>query len=159
MKADDAARTYAAYLEECYQGEVGGEALFRAMANATQDEQAARKLRVLEQLERETKEFLRPELEAAGGAVTEDPKRIADGKKLGTRLARMAWPELMRTFESSLVRFIAHFEKSESLAPRGKEDVLRHVTAHERALLEFTKLEIAGRGAESLAPVVALLRK
>ena len=38
-------------------------------------------------------------------------------------------------------------------------DVLRHVIAHERALLEFTKLEIAGRGAESLAPVVALLRK
>ena len=61
MSAEQAARqsaleAYAAYVEQCYQGEVNGEVLFRAMVALSKDAHAQRKLRVLEQLERETKE-------------------------------------------------------------------------------------------------------
>src|SRR5262245_52494380 len=115
---------YAAYVEECFQGEVSGEALFRTMADLCEDAEARRKLRALEQLERETKEFLRPVVEAAGRSSQEDPKTIADGEKLGASLAKLPWVELMRVFENSLRRFVDHFEKSEKLAPPGKEAVL-----------------------------------
>jgi len=148
---------YAAYVEQCYQGEVEGEALFRALVRASKDAHAQRKLRVLEQLERDTKEFLRPAVEETGRSAEEDPKRIATGEKLGTKLADMPWIELMKVFEDPLVRFVAQFEQSETLATPGKESVLAHYTAHERALLEFTRREIRG-DADSLAPVVAMLR-
>ena len=61
-----AASDYKTYLEERFQGEVYGEALFRTMANLCEDPARARKFRVLEQLERETKEFLLPALQEAG---------------------------------------------------------------------------------------------
>jgi len=111
---------YAAYVEQCYQGDVNGEALFRAMVRASKDANAQQKLRVLEQLERETKEFLRPAVEETGRSVREDPEQIAAGEKLGTRLARLPWPELIKVFEDSLVRFVAQFEQSEKLATPGK---------------------------------------
>ena len=162
MSAEQAERqsafeAYAAYVEQCYQGEVNGEALFRAMVRASKDANAQQKLRVLEQLERETKEFLRSAVEETGRSVREDPEQIAAGEKLGTRLASLPWPELMKVFEDSLVRFVAQFEQSEKLATPGKGPVLAHFTAHERALLEFTRREIQG-DADSLAPVVAMLR-
>ena len=162
MSAEQAARqsaleACAAYVEQCYQGEMNGEALFRAMVALSKDAHAQQKLRVLEQLERETKEFVRPVVERTGRSVREDPKQIAAGEKFGTTLASMPWAELMKVFEDSLVRFVAQFEQSEKLATPGNEPVLAHYTAHERALLEFTRREIRG-DADSLAPVVAMLR-
>ncbi len=35
--------------------------------------------------------------------------------------------------------------------------IARHVTAHERAILEFADRELAGRGADSAEPVLAFL--
>jgi hypothetical protein len=75
-----AVEAYAAYVEECFQGEVSGEALFRTMVSRCEDAEARRKLCVLEQLERETKELLRPALEETGRSAREDPKRIAEGE-------------------------------------------------------------------------------
>jgi hypothetical protein len=82
---------YAAYVEQCYQGEVEGEALFRALVRASKDAHAQRKLRVLEQLERDTKEFLRPAVEETGRSAEEDPKRIATDEK-----AARSWPTCRR---------------------------------------------------------------
>jgi hypothetical protein len=44
---------YNAYVEECFQGEVYGEALFRTMADLCEVPERARKFRVLQQLERD----------------------------------------------------------------------------------------------------------
>lgn len=154
-----AASDYATYLEERFQGEVYGEALFRTMADLSEDALRARKFRVLEQLERETKELLLPALREAGGSGEEDPQRIKDGEKLGTALANAPWADLMRGFEGELRRFVAEFERAEAVAPAGKESLLRHVTTHERALLDFATRELQGSEAgDSLQPVIALLR-
>jgi hypothetical protein len=50
---------YVRTLEEFFQGEVTGEALFHSLAEALEDPERRYQMRVLEQLERETKEFLR----------------------------------------------------------------------------------------------------
>ena len=150
---------YKAYLEERFQGEVYGEALFRTIADLATEPERTRKFRVLEQLERETKELLREAVRDAGGSGQESPKRISDGKALGAELAKASWHGLMSGFQVELERFVADFERAEALAPAGKESLLRHVTSHERALLEFATVELeAQQSSDSLASVVALLR-
>jgi hypothetical protein len=147
------------YLEERFQGEVYGEAIFRVMAERCTDPVNAKKLRVLEQLERETKEVLRPATRAAGHAGVESDEAVRAGEELGGKLARAPWPALMAGLEKELAGFVARFEQAEALAPPGSEALARHVTDHERALLAFALREIAGAPPdESLAPILALLR-
>ena len=157
-----AADDYVAYLEERFQGEVYGEALFRTLAERCNEPDRARKLRVLAQLERETKEMILPALLEAGGTGDESAERIAEGETLGAQLAGAPWRDLMRGFQSELARFVADFERAESLAPEGKASkatLLRHVTAHERALLDFATRELdPATSRDPLESVVALLR-
>ena len=148
---------YRTYLEERFQGEVFGEALFRTLADRCKDPERARKLRVLEQLEHETKEFLRPAVREAGYPGREKPERISQGEAQGAALATVPWQDLMRGLQQELSRFVADFERAEDLAPPGNESVLRHVTAHERALLDFAIRELDGSD-DSLQSVIALLR-
>jgi hypothetical protein len=154
-----AASDYKTYLEQRFQGEVFGEALFRTMANLCDDPARAQKFRVLEQLERETKEFLLPALREAGHSGEENSERINQGETLGAALANVPWPDLMRGFQEEFRRFSDEFESAEALAPAGKGSVLRHVTTHERALLDFATRELEGSMiGDSLQSVVALLR-
>lgn len=160
--SDEVHRTssgYGTYVEERFQGEVYGEALFRTMAELSTEPERARKLRVLQQLERETKELLLPAVQEAGQAGEESAERISAGEALGAQLANVPWQDVMRSFQTELERLVREFERAEDLAPPGKEHLLRHVTAHERALLEFALRELAGDGPEDvLQPVLALLR-
>jgi hypothetical protein len=154
-----AASDYKTYLEQRFQGEVFGEALFRTMANLCHDPARAQKFRVLQQLERETKEFLLPALREAGASAEENCERINQGQALGAALANVPWPDLMRGFQEEFRGFADEFESAETLAPAGKESVLRHVTIHERALLDFATRELEGSMVgDSLQSVVALLR-
>jgi hypothetical protein len=154
-----AASDYKTYLEQRFQGEVFGEALFRTMANLCHDPARAQKFRVLEQLERETKEFLLPALREAGSSGDENCERINQGQALGAALANVPWPDLMRGFQEKFRRFADEFESAETLAPTGEESVLRHVTTHERALLDFATRELEGSTiGDSLQSVVALFR-
>lgn len=152
---DDA---YADYVEARYQGEVGGEALFAALAEARVDAEEARKVRVLERLERETKEVLAPEVEAVGRSLAPDEAKAAGNRALGTELGGAEWLELMGVMRTQLVDFVEQFRSAESLAPPGREALLQHVTAHEQALLDFAEAELAGQGETSLASTEALLR-
>jgi len=158
-KSHGAARDYQIYLEERFQGEVYGEALFRTMANLARDPERAKKFRVLEQLERQTKELLLPALREGGGSGAENPERVLEGEKLGASLANAPWTDLMRGFEKELRRFVQEFKRAEALAPTGQEGLLRYVTAHEQALLDFAirELETSSTG-DSLERVLELLR-
>lgn len=153
------ASDYAVYVEERFQGEVYGEALFRTMAERCEVPEHARKLRVLEQLERETKELLLLAVREAGYSGEESHERVAEGEALGAQLAKAPWRDLMRGFQKELERFVRDFECAEDLAPPGKERLLRHVTAHERALLEFATRELEGDERSSLDAVSVLLRR
>ena len=149
---------YATYLEERYQGEVYGEALFATMASACSHPERARKLRLLEQLERETKDFLLPLVKAVGYSGEESEDRIADGNELGAQLAKAPWRDLLQGFQTELKRFVREFEHAETLAPPEKRNLLRRITDHERALLEFSNREINGDEIGSLEAVISLLR-
>jgi hypothetical protein len=152
------ASNYAEYVNERYQGEVYGEALFRGLADRADVETLREKLRVLEQLERETKDLLREEVAWLGLDTRESPERQAEGEELAKRLSSVPWATFMKGFLAEVNKLIAEFERSETLALAGKEQLLRHVTAHERALGQFAELELSG-ASDSLAAVKALLKE
>ena len=153
--ADD----YAAYVEARYQGEVFGEAVFEAMAKAREDAGEARKLRVLAQLERETKEALLPAVEETGRSTVPDTEQIEKGRRIGEQMGQAPWRDFVAGMRPELVKLVAEFGASESLADGERRELLRHVTAHEQALLDFADLELSEDPAEdSLRPVLALLR-
>ena len=70
---------YLRTLEEFFQGEVTGEALFHTLAEALEDPERRYQMRVLEQLERETKELLRENLRPLGGDIGESASARATG--------------------------------------------------------------------------------
>ena len=145
------------YLIERFQGEVYGEAVFKAMADAEPDADARWKWRVLETLERETKEYLDRALRARGHEVKASEERWAQGLRFGARLASVPRAVFLPGLRSEVLKFVAEYEAAEALAPADGRAVAQHFTAHERAILDFADLELAGRGHESTAPVLALL--
>lgn len=148
---------YVAYLHECFQGEVLGEALGAALAESASNPDHRRKWRAFEQIERETKERIRLALEARGETVREDPTQFAEARKWADRYGAMPWGEAMATLKPVIEKYVRYFEKREAQAPADGIDVARAITRHERAMLEFTIREIGGYSETSLEPIVRLL--
>ena len=140
-----------------YQGEVFGEAIFRELAEKAADPEIAYKWRVLEQLERETKERLKPLVADLGGDTAEDPASFAQGEEYAAKWAAQSWDEVMLDLQKELPQYVRFFEKLEADARPEDRAVLAAVTAHEKAIAAFADLEVAGRGEASAEPVLALL--
>jgi hypothetical protein len=149
-----------AYLLERHQGEVYGESLFGSLAARAGGGERQRKWRVLERLERETKERIGSFLERSGIGTTGISDSVRRGESDAERLAGIPWPDLLHGFRKELRRFLALFEEAERLDPSEGEvrRLLQHISAHERALLEFVTRELDGRPEDSLDPVLGLLR-
>ncbi len=151
------AESYLDRVIKSYQGEVFGERIFREMGARSSDPEETYKWRALEQLERETKERLKPLVAELGGDVAENPDRFEEGEKIAAKWAQQSWGEIMEWFRAELPRYVQYFEKLELDARAEDRELLARVTAHERALEEFAERELAGRTTESLEPVIALL--
>ena len=142
-----------------YQGEVFGEAIFREMGAKNTDPEETYKWRVLEQLETETKERLKPLVAALGGDVAEDAAGFEKGAAIAKTWSQQSWDEVMGWFQAELPKYVRFFEKLETDARVEDRELLGRVTAHEKALEEFAARELGGRGHESLEPVLALLER
>jgi hypothetical protein len=148
---------FAVYLTERFQGKVYGEAVFAALADAELDPDARYKWRVLEALERETKDYLARALRERGLAADESADNRVKGEKLGRQLAAVPRAMFMAGFRAEVLKFVAEYEQAEASAPADGRTIAQHITAHERAILDFADLEIAGRLFDSPAPVLAML--
>ena len=139
---------------KAYQGEVLGEALFGRMADQLDDEVHRTKMRVLAKLERRTKESIAPALERAGLSTEPDPDSLSTAEALAGA-ASTPWTDLLATFEPITSQFCAMYRRIGELDPSEKEasDLL---VAHELALRNFARAEIAGDTATSLDQINAL---
>jgi hypothetical protein len=140
---------------KAYQGEVLGELLFGAIAEHLDDPDQAAKMRVLAKMERRTKEAAAPALERAGISTEPDPEMEATASALLPGALSIPWTELMASFGPVTSQFIPLYQRIGELSPAEKEtaDLL---VAHEAALREFARAEIAGQLADSLEPITAL---
>ena len=151
------AHEYRRTLEEFFQGEVTGEALFHCLAESLDDSEHRHQMRVMEQLERETKELLRPYVARLGGDTKESVAARDLGVAQAKAMAPMPWGKFLHIFQREVRKFVARFEEIERLGLSEDAKLLAAVTAHEKALLAYSERESSGQG-DPLQPIVALLK-
>jgi hypothetical protein len=139
---------------KAYQGEVLGEALFDRMADQIDDEEHKAKMRVLAKLERRTKESIAPALERAGLSIETDPESLSTAEALSGS-ASTPWKDLLATFEPITSQFCAMYRRIGELDP-SESKTSELLVAHELALRNFARAEIAGDTATSLDQINAL---
>jgi hypothetical protein len=139
---------------KAYQGEVLGEALFGRIADQLDDEDHKTKMRVLATLERRTKESIAPALERAGLSTEPDSESLRTAEALSSA-ASTPWTDLLATFEPITSQFCAMYRRIGELDPTEIE-ASELLVAHELALRDFARAEIAGETTTSLDRINAL---
>jgi hypothetical protein len=140
---------------KAYQGEVSGETLFAAVAAQTDDPERKRKMEVLARLERRTREACVPAMVRHGFSTEPDPQTVKDAGALAEAVADIGWTDLMASFEPITSQFVVLYRRIGEVSPvdQAESDLL---VAHENALLDFARREIAGRTEDSTELIEAL---
>ena len=146
---------YLSHIEEAYQGEVYGEAMYNAIADKMDDPDHAHKWRVLAQMEKETKAHIRELVKRLGGDVIESETERQKGIQEADKYASMPWIELMKTFSEELDVDIEAYSKLEKDCPPEDAAALRRLTEHEVLTKEFCDMEVAGNSDESILGIIA----
>jgi hypothetical protein len=141
---------------KAYQGEVSGEVLFGHLKEQSKEADRRHKLEVLRQLEARTRNALLPAMEHAALPTDPDPEVVRDAEVLAKAAAPLPWSDLMAAFEPVTTRFISLYERIGDLARDEDRAIAGLLVAHEEALREFARRELAGRFDDSLAPILAL---
>jgi len=140
---------------KAYQGEVLGEAFFSGVADRLDDAERASRMRVLATLERRTKDAVAPALERAGISTEPDPEMLQVAAALAPASAGGTWEDFMTSVVNVTDQYLLLYRRigELSLAERETAELL---VAHEIALGDFARAELAGDAATSLNPVLAL---
>jgi len=158
MKQSGQAAPHLAALDEFYQGEILGEAMFDAMLQSARDESERYKIGLMLQLETETKARLRPILAGQGVSLQEDPQMRPRGAQFAHALAQARWEDKMRALEQSLSEtWLPRYRALTATLPAPLRAIGESMIAHEQALLEMARRELGGESERSDQPVRDLL--
>jgi hypothetical protein len=140
---------------KAYQGEVSGEVLFGIVAASAEDPDHRRKMELLTRLEERTKQACVPAMVRNGLSSEPDAQTVRDAEALAEVVVTLPWTEFLSAFESITTQFIALYERIGVLADadRAESELL---VAHETALAEFARRELAGRSEDSTELIEAL---
>jgi hypothetical protein len=141
---------------KAYQGEVSGEVLFGQLMERSHDADRRRKFEVLCLLEARTRSAVLPAMERAALPTGPDPEVVHDAENLAQAAASLPWSDLMAAFEPITTQFISLYEQIGVLALEEDRAIAGLLVAHEEALREFARRELAGTPDDSLAPIMAL---
>jgi hypothetical protein len=147
---------YEELLLEAYHGELLGDALFGAMADAEDDDAQREKLRALQQVEARTASRLRVLVEKAGIDAGDEQAPRADGVRMAEGVGDQPWLAFLESLRSALPSYLANFEQLQSIGERD-DPILVELVAHEQAIDRFAELEGEGRSVEALAVLSAHL--
>jgi hypothetical protein len=145
----------AALWVKAYQGEVSGEIVFGGVGTRSDDPEHRRKMEVLRLLEARTKEACVPAMIRHGLPTEPDPQTVSEAEALAEMVAPLPWSDFMGAFEAITTEFLAVYHRIGEISPadRAESELL---VAHEEALREFARREVAGRTDDSLALIEAL---
>jgi hypothetical protein len=145
-------------LQDLYQGEIIGEALFDRMLEFYDDPVQRYKVALMLQLETETKARLRPAMLELGADIRElDASREA-GLTMAAALAGKPWAEAMTTLHEALIPYVERYTAIAANAPARYRELAQSMVRHESALLSLAACEAAGDGANSAADIIAQLQ-
>jgi len=148
---------YLTDLLEAYNGEIGGEAFFSALAQSAATPDNAAKWQMLARLEHCVAARLRPELKARGVTLPPADDELRRGLDSAAEYALLPWREALAKLRPALEAYVRDFQAAESRMPANLKSLAQFVTAHEVALLEFVIRELDDGGRQSLDSVLRLL--
>jgi hypothetical protein len=158
MERSVPAAAHLAALEEFYQGEVLGEAMFDAMLESARDESERYKIGLMLQLETETKARLRPILAGQGLSLQEDPQMRPRGAQFARALAQADWNEKMHALAQSVGdTWLPRYRALTATLPASLRAVGESMVEHEQALLDMARRELGAESEPSDQPVRDLL--
>jgi hypothetical protein len=144
-------------IRKAYEGEIVGEALYRLLSERSTDSARRRKLAVIAAVERRTRDHLES-IATRLGIKAQAADIQARIERRAVELASLEWPAFIEKALRDWPPFIDEFEATLRLAPARDARSVRWVVDHERALVEFARLEQAGC-ADSLKPIEAFLEE
>jgi hypothetical protein len=147
-----------AALQEFYQGEILGEAMFDTMLQSAGNESERYKIALMLQLETETKARLRPFLAAEGLPLQEDPRMRPEGEQFARELQSATWSQKMQALAESIGKtWLPRYRELANILPPALRAVGESMVKHEQALLEMARREVDGESDRSDEPVRELL--
>lgn len=148
---------YGAEVLAAYEGELGGEFASEALiAHLGVAGTRAVKLDLMRRLEARVGTALEPIVARLGVRPAERDALVARARSRA--LAIGSWEELIARFGPRLDAYVTRFEVLHAAARPGDEEALALLVAHERALVDFGRLESAGDEAGALACLQAAVR-
>ncbi|SEJ38339.1 hypothetical protein [Paraburkholderia diazotrophica] len=148
---------YIARIKAAYEGELYGETWFATMAGHAVAPDRQRKLAAIAQLEYQTRSRMTPLITRLGITGIDEAAQREKGMRLAREHARQSWPAFIGWFIEEIGRFVTLYDEMERNSTEEDAAILGELARHERALLEFARLEAAGLPDRSLEPVLALL--
>lgn len=146
-------------VEELYQGEVLGEALFNRMLRDLDDDRQRHVVGSLLQLETETKALLRQAAAARGLRLDEDDAQRSAGEAVAASLGAMTWLDKVQQLRAGIGdHYLPRYRAIAAEAAPEDREVTALMVRHETALLEVVTREAAGETGSSLAPLDEHLR-
>lgn len=149
------------HLQEAWQGEVFGMAMYRAIVEQQQDSIRRWQWQALYQLEVETGSAMRQLLQRHGLPVAELEGSKRAGLAEAERIVQLPWQDMMMAFADDLPATINDYRALElACAFIGKDAAaMRLLVDHEVASHDFAQAEIRGESHGSIEPVLALLKQ
>lgn len=145
-------------LQDLYQGEIIGEALFDRMLDFYDEPVKRYKVALLLQLETETKARLRPALLELGAGVRELEASREAGLTMATSLADKPWTDAMAALHEALLPYVERYTAIAAQAPARYRELAESMVRHESSLLRFAECESAGDTANSTGDIIAQLQ-
>jgi dimethylamine/trimethylamine dehydrogenase len=130
-------------LRLAYEEEVETEAYFAALAERMDDRPRRESLHLLAELERVTARVIAPLLDRHGLQPLDDASLAERGRQQAD-LEAPDWDRLMAEMRRTYPGYITYFEKLEADGPPADRARLASLPEHERAALEFLRLEAGG---------------
>lgn len=138
--------------QEAYQGEVLGEAYFARMQDLAGDEEQRNRIDFLVRLERSTKEMLQPCLASRELSTAPDAQVIA----AMAAITDYDWTAMLEGVRPVAAGFLIKYRRLAELVDEADRPVADALIAHEMALEDFCRLELAGDREHSLDGIVGL---
>ena len=155
--SSEASAQYLELLTRYYEEEIEGIGWFAALADGMTDKAHAAKMQLLSDAEVYAAASIAPLLAKYDVTPRDRGELVASGAAQGKVDAAKGWHVLIQEMTATFPRFMLDFARLEALAPVEDLTLLKVLTAHEIAAIDFLDREMAGHEA-STAPLIHYLK-
>ena len=149
---------FARLLVWAYRGELVGEAMFGALADAWAIEGRGEQMLVLAELERRMALALVPLLRRYSLDGGDDERSRRTGRESAAAIAGKGWDDFLKQSAPATDAALARYHRLRDLAP-DPDRVIDELIAHEEALQAYAVAEMIGDAGRSLEPVRAVIER